>query len=145
MAHPIIASQDALKAILTARGAWADVVVADGMPTEDDDVRWDLFWFNDTQIPRDGWAFIGGAMRQISFNLGFTIAVYKSGDDEHAARLRALNLFDDFMAAIKANPTLTSTVQQTFDVTGTFASSPISPAIWGGMFTGTLACTSNFY
>jgi hypothetical protein len=35
------------------------------------------------------------------------------------------------MAAVKANPTLTSTVQQTGDVTGTFASMPVGPAEWG--------------
>src|SRR3954464_12270633 len=109
MAHPIISSQDALKAILTARGAWADVIVTDGGPTEGEDIRFDMFWFNDVQIPHDGWAFVGGQTRQISFNLGFTIAVRKYGDDEHATRQRGLDLFDDFMSAIKANPTLTST------------------------------------
>jgi hypothetical protein len=143
--HPIQAAQDALTTLIAARPAFADVVVTAGGPTEDDDVRWDMFWFNDVQIPKDGWAFVGGATRQVSFNLGFTIAVYKAGDDEHATRVRALNLFEDFMAAVKANPTLSSSVQQTGDVTGTFASIPIAQAIWGGMFTGTLACQSNFY
>jgi hypothetical protein len=145
MAHPIIASQDALKAILTARGAWADVIIADGGPTEGEDVRFDMFWFNDTQIPEDGWAFIGGQQRRITFLLGFTIAVRKYGDDERGTRSRALDLFEDFMSAIKANPTLSSTVQQTGDVTGTFASMPIGPAEWGALFTGSLFCQSNFY
>jgi hypothetical protein len=143
--HPIIASQDALKAILVARGAWADVIIADGGPTEGEDVRFDMFWFNDVQVPQDGWSSIGGQSRRISFLLGFTIAVRKYGDDEHATRSRALDLFEDFMAAVKANPTLTSTVQQTEDVTGTFASMPIGPAEWGAIFTGSLACQSLRY
>jgi hypothetical protein len=145
MAHPIIASQDALKAIVAARTAFADVTVADGGPTEDDDVRYDMFWFNDVTVPQDGWVFIGGATRRISFLLGFTIAVRKYGDDEHATRARALVLFEDFMTAVKLNPTLTGTVQQTGDVTGTFGSMPVGPAEWGAVFTGSIACQSLLY
>jgi hypothetical protein len=145
MAHPIQAAQDALKTLVAARTAYADVIVTDGGPTEGEDVRFDMFWFNDVQIPEDGWASLGGQTRRISFLLGFTIAVRKYGDDEHATRARALDLFEDFMATVKANPTLSSTVQQTGDVTGTFGSMPIGPAEWGAIFTGSLFCDSLQY
>jgi hypothetical protein len=119
--------QDALKAILTARTAWADVIVTDGGPTEGEDIRFDMFWFNDVQIPQDGWAFIGGQTRRISFLLGFTIAVRKYGDDEHATRAARTRPVRGLHGRGQGEPDADEHVQQTGDVTGTFASMPVGP------------------
>lgn len=147
MAHPVIEAQDALKAILAARAAWATVDIRDGGPTEGEDISASAFWFNDVTVPRDGWASLGAQRRRITFLLGFTIAIRTYGDDEHSTRALALDLFEDLMLAIKANPALAipAVIQQVDDVTGTFSSAPVSPTEWGAFFTGSIACTSRHY
>jgi hypothetical protein len=145
MAHPILAAQDALKAILVALPAYATVDVRDGGPTEAEDVTMDAFWFNDVTVPGDQWASLGAQRRRINFNIGFTIAVLKYGDDEREARAAALDYFEDFMLAVKANPNLTNTVQQVDDVTGVVGSAPVNPSVWGAWFTGSLSVQSKAY
>jgi hypothetical protein len=145
MAHPILEAQDALKAVLTARAAWAEVNVRDGGPTEGEDITSDAFWFNDTTVPRDGWASLGAQRRRITFLLGFTIAVRRYGDDERTARANALTYFEDLCLAVKANSNLSGSVRQADDVTGTVGSAPVAPQQWGAWFTGTLSVTSKDY
>lgn len=145
MAHPIIAAQDALKAILDARAAWDSVDIRDGGPTEDEDVTSSAFWFNDVTVPQDGWASLGALRRRIRFLIGFTIAIRTYGDDEHATRDQALDLFEDLMLALKANPNLTNTIRQIDDVTGVFGSSPVASQQWGAFFTGQITATSKDY
>lgn len=149
MAHPILEAQDALKAILDARAAWDTVTLRDGGPTEAEDITFDAFWFNDVTNIVQGWASLGAAAggnrRRSTFSLGFTIACRLYGDDERAARARALALFEDFDLAIKANPSLSSTVQMVNEVTGTLGSAPPAPAQWGAWFTGSLAVVSRAY
>jgi hypothetical protein len=142
--HAVPASKTALKAILVARGAWAAVDVRDGQPTEIEDVTRDVFWFNDTEVPEDGWASLGAATRRITFRLGFTIAVIRDGDDERDTEDDIWTLYEDLMAAVKANPTLSQTVQQVQDVSGRQANDPM-PNKWRAVFTGSIECLSKAY
>jgi hypothetical protein len=145
MAHPILEAQDALKAIVTAIPSYSGVDVRDGGPTETEDITGDAFWFNDVVIPQDQWASLGNRDRRVTFLLGFTIAVLRYGDDEREARAQALAYFEAFLTAIKANPTLSTTVQQVDDITGVVGSAPVNPSVWGAWFTGTLEVSSKRY
>jgi hypothetical protein len=145
MAHPIILAQDALKAIVAARPAFAGVDVREGGPTEAEDITMDAFWFNDVQVSDDWSAISATRPRRVTFQLGFTIAVLRYGDDEREGRAQALVYFEDFLAAIKANPNLTNTVQQVEQVTGTVGSAPVNPSVWGAWFTGALTVISKQY
>jgi hypothetical protein len=151
MSHVILVAQDALKAILDARAAWDNVDIRDGGPTEHEDISGDMFWFNDVAIPEDNWASLGapsgGNRRRLTFNLGFTIMVRTYGDEERVTRAQALALYEDFQAAVKANPALgvPASVQTLGATTGTLSSAPVDPQTWGAWFTGTLAVTSRAY
>jgi hypothetical protein len=145
MAHPILQAQDALKAIVATRPAYASVDVRDGGPTETEDITSDAFWFNDV-IVNDNWSTIGTSNpRRVEFQLGFTIAVLRYGDDEREARAQALAYFEDLLTALKLSPNLTNTVQKVDGVTGTVGSAPVNPSVWGAWFTGTLSVLSKSY
>jgi hypothetical protein len=140
--HPVPASKSALKAILAARGAWSAVDIRDGQPTELEDVTRDAFWFEPTEIPEDAWA--AGAMRGLTFRLGFTIAVIREGDDERTTEDLVWTLFEDLMAALKANSTLTGTIRNVGTVTGRQMNDAL-PNQWRAVFNGSIECQSNFY
>jgi hypothetical protein len=142
--HPVPGSKSALKAILAARGAWADVDIRDGQPTEKEDVTRDMFWFNDTDVPEDDWSSIGGSGRRITFRLGFSIAVIRNGDDERTTEDVMWTLYEDLMAALKANSTLTGTVQMVQDITGRQSNDPM-PKAWSAVFVGSIGCFSKAY
>ena len=142
--HAVPAAKTALKAILDARGAWANVDIRDGQPSEIEDVTRDMFWFNDTEVPEDGWASLGAQTRRITFRLGFTIATIRAGDSERDTEDTVWTLYEDLMAAIKANPTLTQTVQQVEDIAGRQANDPM-PAMWRAQFIGSIGCLSKAY
>ena len=142
--HPVPASKTALKAILAARGAWVNVDIRDGQPTEISDVTRDAFWFNDTEVPEDSWSSLGAQTRRITFRLGFTIAVIREGDDERDTEDDVWTLYEDLMAAIKANPTLTQTIQQVEDINGRQANDPM-PLKWRAAFIGSIGCLSKAY
>jgi hypothetical protein len=144
MPHPIPSAKTALKGILTARPAWAAVDIRDGQPTELEDISRDMFWFEPTEVPRDGWQWIGGNGRKIEFNLGFTIAILREGDDERDTEDLVWDLFDDLMQALKENPTLSDTVRQVEDVTGRQFNEPV-PQHWQARFTGRINCQSRTY
>lgn len=145
MAHPIPSAKTALKAILAARGAWAAVDIRDGQWTEAEDVTRDAFWFDYTEIPRDGWNSIGGQTRRIEFQLRFTIAILREGDDERTTEDAMWTLVEDLMAAVKVNPTFTQTIQQANDVNGRQTNAPYAPGLWQSTFVGSIACQSLFY
>src|SRR4051812_48774219 len=107
--HPVPSSKTALKAILAARGAWAAVDIRDSQPTEREDVKRDAFWFDPTEIPEDAWS-AGAKTRQVTFRLGFTIAVIREGDNERTTEDLVWTLVEDLLSAVKADPTLTGTV-----------------------------------
>lgn len=142
--HPVPASKSALKAILEARGAWANVDIRDGQPTEKEDVTRDMFWFNDTEVPEDDWSSIGGAGRRITFRLGFSIAVIRNGDDERTTEDVMWTLYEDLMAALKANSTLTGTVQMVQEINGRQSNDPM-PKAWSAVFVGSIGCFSKAY
>jgi hypothetical protein len=143
MAHPIPTAKSALQALLEARPAWSDVDVRDGQPTETEDVSRQMFWFEPTEIPRDGWA-AGGKMRQVTFRLGFSIAVLREGDDERDTEDVVWTLFEDLMLAVQADSTLGGAIQSVMDVTGRQMNDPV-PQHWQSRFTGFIDCQSNFY
>lgn len=151
MAHPIPQAKTALKAILEARPAWAAVDVRDDPPTEKEDIlsqvatpgRWDMFWFEPTELAEDAWA-AGARMRQVTFRLGFSVETLLSGDDGRAAEDSAWVLIEDLMSALKADPSLTGTVQSVGTVTGRMANGA-SLSLWQARFTGSIECQSNFY
>lgn len=145
MAHPIPQAKTALKAILAARPAWAAVDIRDGQWTESEDITRDTFWFDQTEIPRDGWASLGAQRRRVEFRLGFTIAVLREGDDERTTEDAIWVLVEDLMAAIKADYSLSATIQQANDVAGTQRNAPYAPGLWQSTFTGSIACTSKAY
>jgi hypothetical protein len=142
--HPVPAAKTALKAILSARPAYASVDVLDGQPTEIGDVTRDQFWFEPTEIPSDGWASLGHLRRRITFRLGFTLAIIREGDDERSTEDLLWTLLEDLMAAIKADPSLTNTVQQVEDVTGRQVNEPLD-RMWRAMFVGSITCVSRAY
>lgn len=142
--HPVPGAKTALKAILAARGAWAGVDIRDGQPTEVEDVTRDMFWFEPTEVPQDQWASLGAQRRRITFRLGFTIAVLRDGDNERATEDVAWTLFEDLMAALKANPDLSATIQMVQDVTGRQINEPV-PQHWQARFTGSIQCQSKSY
>jgi hypothetical protein len=145
MAHPIPQAKTALKAILTARSAWAAVDIRDGQWTESEDVTRDAFWFDATEIPRDGWASLGAQRRRVEFRLAFTIALLREGDDERVIEDAVWTLVEDLMAALKADYSLGATIQQAGDVSGSQRNTPYSPGVWQSTFTGSIACTSRAY
>jgi hypothetical protein len=144
--HPILAAQAGLKALLEADSAFDTVQVQDGGPTESEDIAPAAFWFERVDIPNDGWSRLGAQSRRITFNLGFTIAVRTYGDDEQSTRQGALDLFEAFMALVKANPNLgRDEIRQVDDFSGAFNSLPVSPQEWGAFVTGSLVVTSRDY
>lgn len=145
MAHPIPQAKTALKAILAARGAWAAVDIRDGQWTEAEDVTRDAFWFDNTEIPRDGWASIGAQKRRVEFQLRFTIAILREGDDERTTEDALWALVEDLMAAVKANYTLSDTIHKADDVSGRQTNAPYSPGLWQSTFSGYIACLSKSY
>jgi hypothetical protein len=97
-------------------------------------------------IVNDNWSTIGTSNpRRVEFQLGFTIAVLRYGDDEREARAQALAYFEDLLTALKLSPNLTNTVQKVDGVTGTVGSAPVNPSVWGAWFTGTLSVLSKSY
>lgn len=144
MAHPVPTAKTALKAILAARGAWTGVDIRDGQPSEQEDVTRDAFWFEPTEIPVDGWASLGAQRRRVTFRLGFTIAVLREGDAERSTEDVCWTYYEDLMAAIKANPGLTNTVQMVEDVSGRQINEPV-PQMWRSVFTGSITCLSLAY
>lgn len=145
MPHPVPAAKDALKAILNARPVWATVEVKDGGPTEGEDFAYDAFWFEPTEIPADSWASLGAQRRRIQFRLGFVISVLREGDDERDTEDEVWTLYEDLLAAIKANPDLTQTVQQVNDVQGRQVNQPLNKTTWQSAFVGSIACLSRPY
>lgn len=145
MAHPVPAAKSALKAILAARTAWAAVDIRDGQWTEAEDVTRDAFWFDRAEIPRDGWNQLGAQSRRVEFQLWFTVAILREGDDERATEDDVWELVEDLMAAVKANYNLTQTIQQVQDVSGRQENAPYSPGLWQGTFRGYIACQSKTY
>jgi hypothetical protein len=143
--HPVPAAKSALKGILAARPAWASVDIRDGSPTENEDVSSDAFWFEPTEIPADSWASLGAQRRRIQFRLGFVIACLDFGDAERAIEDRMWALYEDLLAAIKANPNLANTVQMVGDITGRQANGPAAPQQWSSAFIGSIGCTSKAY
>src|SRR5690242_8371231 len=141
--HPVPSAKTALKAILDARAAWDSVDLRDGQPTEVEDVTRDMFWFEPTEIPEDAWA-AGGRTRQVSFRLGFTVAVLRDGDDERATEDSVWLLVEDLVAALKNDPTLGGAVMSVGTVTGRQFNEPV-PQHWQARFTGSVECQSNFY
>jgi hypothetical protein len=141
--HPVPAAKTALKAILTARLAWAAVDIRDDPPTENSDVSVYMFWFEPTKIPRDAWV-AGGGSRQITFQLGFSIENLLKGDDGRTAEDSVWVLLDDLMTALKASPGLSGSVMSVGDVTGEMANGA-APGLWQARFTGSIECQSNFY
>jgi hypothetical protein len=141
--HPIPTAKLALKTILAARPAWTDVDIRDGQPTEPDDVKRSAFWFEPTEIDADSWASLGAQRRRITFRLGFTLAVIDN-DSESGAEDAMWTLYEDLLAAIKASPGLSDTIQATSDVAGKQANEPIS-TMWRAVFTGTIECLSKAY
>lgn len=146
MAHPIPTTKTAVKAILAARPAWAAVDIRDGQWTESEDVTRAAFWFDDTEIARDGWAMLGTSRpRRVDFRLRFTIAILLEGDDERAAENQTWTLVEDLLAAIKTDPTFTGSIQQADDVTGTQVNAPYAPGLWQSTFRGAISCQSKSY
>jgi len=145
MPHPVPAAKDALKAILNARPAWATIEVMDGGPTEGEDYTYDAFWFEPTEIPSDAWASVGAGSRRIAFRLGFVISVLREGDNERDTEDHVWTLYEDLLAAIKANPTLNGVVLQVGDVQGRQVNGPRSKTVWQAAFIGSIGCTSNSY
>jgi hypothetical protein len=143
MAHPIPTAKSALQALLEARPAWSDVDVRDGQPTETEDVSRQMFWFEPTEI-EDAWSRIGGQGRRVTFRLGFTIAVLREGDDERDTEDVVWTLFEDLVAAIKSDYTLTGSIQQVLDITGRQFNEPV-PQHWQARFTGRIVCQSRTY
>lgn len=141
--HPVPAAKTALKAALDARSAWDAVDMRDGQPSEREDFTRDMFWFEPTEIPQDAWA-AGGKIRQVTFRLGFTVAVLRAGDDERATEDALWTLVEDLMSALKADPTLGGAVQTVGQVTGRQVNGP-DPSNWQAVFTGQIECDSNFY
>jgi hypothetical protein len=142
--HPIPAAKTALKTMLAGRPAWANVDVHDSQPTEFEDFSRDAFWFEPTDLSADSWAWIGGQRRRVSFQLGFTIAVIREGDDDRATEDVVWSYLDDMMVAIKANPSLSGAVQQIDDLSGQQQNEPYD-RMWRALFTGQLACVSKPY
>lgn len=141
--HAVPAAKTALKAILAARPAWTDVDIRDGHPSELADFTRDAFWFDPTEIPEDAWS-AGAKARQVTFRLGFTIAVIREGDNERSTEDLVWTLLDDLVAAVKVDPTLTGTVMSVGNVTGRQVNDPL-PNKWLAAFTGFIECQSNFY
>lgn len=144
--HPVPAAKTAIKALIDARSAWATCDVRDDPPTEGEDLNKDdtgRFWFDATEVPEDAWS-AGGRMRQITFRVGFSIDVLLSGDDGRAAEDVMWGLLEDFMSALKGDPTLGGAIQTVGDVTGR-QSNGAAPGIWQARFTGAVECLSNFY
>ena len=107
MAHPILESQDALKTLLAARGAWAGVDIRDGGPTEGEDIHPTAFWFNGVTSIVGDWAQMAAPnRRRLNYTIGFSIMARVLGDDERATRQVVLDLFDDLELCVKANPAL---------------------------------------
>lgn len=143
--HPVPAAKDALKDILNARPAWATVEVQDGGPTEGEDYAYDAFWFEPTEIPADAWGSLGAQRRRIEFRIGFVISVLREGDDERDTESDMWVLYEDLLAAIKANPDLTGTVQMVGDVQGRQVNQPLNTTTWQSAFVGSVGCTSKQY
>ena len=122
--HPVPAAKTALKAILAGLPAWAEVDIRDGQPTEKEDVTRDAFWFEPTELPEDGWSWLGAQRRRLTFRLAFTIAVLREGDDERATEDVVWAYFEDLMSAVKADYSLGGTIQQVGDVSGREANEP---------------------
>jgi hypothetical protein len=141
--HPIPTAKAALKSILAARAAWAAVDIRDGQPTEPDDVARSAFWFEPTQIDGDSWASLGGQRRRITFRLGFTIATINNSSESGAENAMWV-LYEDLLAAIKASPDFSGSIQTTSDVAGKQMNEPIS-TMWRAVFTGTVECLSKAY
>jgi hypothetical protein len=140
--HPVPAAKTALKAILAARGAWSAVDIRDVRNITVRDVSRDMFWFEPTEIPEDAWT--AGAMRGLTFRLGFTVALIREGDDERATEDLVWTLVEDLMSALKASPTLTNTIRNVGTVTGRQTNEPFD-RMWRAGFTGSIECQSNFY
>lgn len=145
MAHPIPQAKTALKALIDGRPAWDSVDIRDGQWTEQEDVSRDAFWFDDTEIPEDAWAWLGGQARRIEFRLAFTIVILREGDDERSCEDAMWALLEDLSAALKGDYTLGGTIRQIGNLRGTQRNAPYSAGIWQSAFRGSVDCTSREY
>ena len=144
MPHPVPNTKTALKALLALRPAWATVSIRDEQPTEIEDVTRDMFWFNPTEIPEDGWTWLGAQRRRVNFQLAFTVAIIRDGDNPRTTEDAAWTLLDDMLAGIKADYSLGGTIQQIGSMSGQMATEPFD-RMWRAVFTGRIDCQSKNY
>lgn len=144
MAHPIPTAKDAVKALLVALPAYSDVDVRDGQPAELESVTHDMFWFNETEIPEDGWSSLGGQGRRVTFRLGFTLAVIRDDETERDTEDVVWGYYEALMLALKGNYSLGGAIQMVEDITGKQSNDPLSSQ-WQSRFDGQIQCLSKAY
>lgn len=144
MSHPIPLAKDAVKALLVALPAFAAVDVRDDIPADLDSVTNDMFWFNETEIPVDGWAWLGGQRRRVTFQLGFTLAVIRDDGSSRGTEDVVWSYLEALMLALKGDPTLSGAIQQVEDMSGTESTAAL-PSQWQARFDGRISCISKPY
>ena len=145
MAHPAPRAKAAILTQLQARPSLSAVRISWGGPTEEEDITEDMIWLGDIEIPEDDWSELGAQRRRMTFNVGFSIAVRRYGDDEQTTEQQAWDYYDEFVAALRTDYTLGGTVQQFAAVPARQINQPAGPQQWGSLISGQVVCTSRAY
>lgn len=143
--HVIPATKDAIIAALGTRPALAQLPKLYAIPTEQGDVQWGGFWFEE-EVPGDSnWAQLGAQRRRIEFRLPFVVMAATEGDDPRSTDLAAWTYFEEIEAALRADPDFNGLIQQ-FDLVATKNRVvPTGPKTWEASITGQVVCTSRSY
>lgn len=144
MAFPAPATKAAILSALQARPALANVQKRYSPPTEEEAVTWAMVWLGDTTIPDDNWSQLGAQRRRATFHVEFTVAAIEAGDNAQSAEATAWAIYDEVIAALRADPTLGGTVQQ-FDAVPAKCETGVSGQQWTALVTGRVVCTSRAY
>lgn len=147
MAYVIPTVKAAIITALGNRAALNNVPKLYAPPTEIDDVKWSGIWLGEEVKADDDWAQLGAQSRRVVFRVPFVIMAVTEGDDPQATDTQAWGYFEEFSAALRANPTLgaPSQVQQFDLVTSTNRVVPTGPKTWEASISGQVVVTSRSY
>lgn len=89
-------------AAMVARSALADVRVAWGGPTENEDVNGEMIHLGEVNIAGE-WRTLGAGVRHETYTIGLHVVVFEYGDNEAGTEQRAFVLLNEASAALTAN------------------------------------------
>lgn len=143
--HVIPATKDAIITALGTRPNLNAIPKLYAPPTEQGDVEWGGFWFEE-EVPGDSnWAQLGAGRRRIEFRIPFVVMAVTESDDPRTTDRTAWGYFEEIEAALRASPSFSGLIQQ-FDMVATKNRVvPTGPQKWEASITGQVVCTSRSY